>query len=125
GGGRLDPGSGFAGSGRRPAAQPFEFAAGQVAADGLRFFGPAVPFGPALQVGAVPALVHVSGTAVEFEDPGGEAVENVTVVGDEDEAASVCGQAVLEPVDGVDVEVVGWFVEYEQDRIVIGTTARS
>jgi len=39
---------------------------------------------------------------------GGDGVEEVTVVRDGDEGAVVGGEEVLEPVYGVEIEVVGW-----------------
>jgi hypothetical protein len=58
--------------------------------------------------------VEVRAAAVELEGAGGDAVEDVAVVGDEQQPAAVLGQAGLEPGDGVDVEVVGGLVEHEQ-----------
>lgn len=67
--------------------------------------------------------MHVGLPAVELEDPRGDAIEDVAIVGDEDQAAAVTGQAILQPGDGVDVEVVGGLVEDQQDRVVVGTPA--
>ena len=58
--------------------------------------------------------MDVAGAPVELEDPGRDPVEHVAVVGDEDQAAPERGQPLLEPGDGVDVEVVGRLVEHQQ-----------
>ena len=72
--------------------------------------------GAGLEVAGVAAVVHVAAAPVELEDAGGHPVEHVAVVGDEHEAAAVRGQALLEPGDGVDVEVVRRLVEDQQRR---------
>jgi hypothetical protein len=54
-----------------------------------------------------------SSAAIEAEDDGGDAVEHVAVVGDEDERAGVFEQALFEDLEGGDVEVVGGLVEQE------------
>ena len=84
---------------------------------------PRLALGPRLEVPGVAALVHVAAPAIELEDPGRHPVEHVTVVGDEDEPAAVRGEALLQPHDGVDVEVVGRLVEDQQD-IVAGLAGR-
>ena len=52
--------------------------------------------------------------AVELEDPAGDVVEEVAIVGDRDDRALVLGEVALEPVDGLGVEVVGRLVEQQQ-----------
>ena len=54
--------------------------------------------------------------AIELDDPRGQPLEERAVVGDEEHRAGVVGQERLEPVDGVDVEVVGRLVEQQQRR---------
>ncbi len=51
--------------------------------------------------------------AVETEDRGGDAVEQVAVVGDEDERAGEVEEIFFEDFKGGDVEVVGGLVEEE------------
>ena len=53
-------------------------------------------------------------TAVELEDPLGDVVEEVAVVGDRDDRARVLLQEALQPVDRLGVEVVGRLVEQQQ-----------
>ena len=50
----------------------------------------------------------------EFDDGGGDAVEEVAVVGDEEAGAGVARQEDFEPLDSFGVEVVGGFVEDEE-----------
>ncbi len=51
--------------------------------------------------------------AVEFDDAGRNVVEKAAVVGDEQDAALVVAQQAFEPDDGVEVEMVGRFVEQQ------------
>ena len=53
-------------------------------------------------------------SAVELEDPLGDVVEEVAVVGDGDHRARVLVEEALEPLDGLGVEVVGRLVEQQQ-----------
>ena len=52
--------------------------------------------------------------AVELEDPAGDVVEEVPVVGHGDDRAGVLGEVALEPRDRLGVEVVRRLVEEEQ-----------
>ena len=61
--------------------------------------------------------MHEAGAAVEFEDAVGDAVEHVTVMGDEQQPAAVLGQPFLQPRDRADVEVVRRLVEHEEVRL--------
>ena len=67
-----------------------------------------------LQPGRVVALVGDSARAVELEDPAGDVVEEVAIVGDGDDRALVLGEVALEPVDGLGVEMVRRLVEQQQ-----------
>ena len=62
----------------------------------------------------VVALERDAAAAVELEDPAGDVVEEVAVVGDGDHGALVVGEEALEPVDGLGVEVVRRLVEEQQ-----------
>ncbi len=67
-----------------------------------------------LQVGRVVALVGVGAAAVEFEDPLGDVVQEVPVVGDGQDRALVLGEVLFEPLHALGVEVVGRLVEQQQ-----------
>ena len=67
-----------------------------------------------LQPGRVVALEGNAAAAVELEDPAGDVVEEVAVVGHRDDGALVVGQVALEPGHGLGVEVVGGLVEQQQ-----------
>ena len=54
---------------------------------------------------------------VELEDPAGDIVEEVAVVGDGDDGAVVIVQEALEPGDRFGVEMVGWLVEQQHVRL--------
>src|SRR3989304_2101651 len=59
------------------------------------------------------ALIRNSKTAVEFEDPARDVIEEVTVMRDGDDGAFVFAQVMFEPRHRFGVEVVGGFVEQE------------
>ena len=67
-----------------------------------------------LQIRRVVALVGVGPAAVELEDPLGDVVQEVPVVGDRQDRARVGGQVLLEPLHALGVEVVGGLVEQQQ-----------
>ena len=69
-----------------------------------------------LQPGGVVALPGDPLAAVELQDPAGDVVEEVAVVGDGDHGAGVVGEEVLQPGDRLGVEVVGGLVEQQQVR---------
>jgi hypothetical protein len=59
----------------------------------------------------VAAGVDDDGLVIDVGGVGGDAVEEMAVVRDADEGAVVVVEEVLEPVDGVEIEVVGGLVE--------------
>ena len=67
-----------------------------------------------LEVGRVVALVGVALAAVDLEDPLGDVVEEVPVMGDGDDGAGVLLQVLLQPLHALGVEVVGGLVEQQQ-----------
>ena len=72
----------------------------------------AVPF--LLQPGGVVALPGDALAAVQLQNPAGDVVQEVTVMGHGDHGARIGLEVVLQPGDGLGVEVVRRFVE-EQD----------
>ena len=67
-----------------------------------------------LQPRRVVPLPRDARAAVELEDPAGDVVEEVAVVGDRDHGARVLLQGALEPGHRLGVEVVGGLVEQEE-----------
>ena len=67
-----------------------------------------------VEPGGVVALEGDAAAAVELEDPAGDVVEEVAVVGDGDDRARVLLQMPFEPGDRLGVEVVGGLVEQQQ-----------
>ena len=67
-----------------------------------------------LQPRRVVALEREALAAIELEDPLGDVVEEVAVVGDRDDGARVVPEELLQPVDRLGVEVVGRLVEQQQ-----------
>ena len=106
------PGLGLAGAGARP--DPFELVVETLAH--LLVLGPLdlEAGGLRLEVGGVVALVGEGAAAVELEDPLGDVVQEVPVVGDRDDGTRVLLQVLLEPEDGLGVQVVGGLVEQQQ-----------
>ena len=51
--------------------------------------------------------------AVDFDDAVGQLLHQPPVVGDDDDGAAIVGQKVLQPGDGVDVQMIGGLVEHE------------
>jgi len=62
----------------------------------------------------VAAGVGDDGLIVDVGGVGGDAVEEVPIMGDGDQRAVVAVQEVLEPVDGFEIEVVGRLVEEQR-----------
>ena len=66
--------------------------------------------------GAVGAAVALRVPALQVHHVGGDAVEEVAIVGDDEGGALALLEPVLEPQGGVEVEVVGGLVEKQQVR---------
>ena len=64
-----------------------------------------------LQPGGIIPLPGNAFAAVEFQDPAGDVVQEITVVGDGDDRTLVMLQVGFQPLDALRVEVVGRFVE--------------
>ena len=69
-----------------------------------------------LQPARIIALVRDALAAIEFQRPTRDAVEEVAVVGDEDHAAGIVFEVMLQPVGGLGVEMVGRLVEQQDVR---------
>ena len=67
-----------------------------------------------VEPGGVVALPRDARAAVELEDPAGDVVEEVAVVGDGHDRAGIVLEEALEPRDALRVEVVGRLVEQQQ-----------
>ena len=65
----------------------------------------------------VAAVVEDDGLVVDVGDVGADGVEEVAVVGDGDQRAVVADEEVLQPEDGVEVEVVGGLVQQQRLRL--------
>ena len=113
-GGRADAGLGLAGPGRGTPPQPGQLTAGQVLADRLGLGGVFFALGLALEVPLVAAVVQVGRTPLQLQHAVGDPIEHVAVVGDDHDGTPERRQPVLQPGDGVDVQVVGGLVQQEQ-----------
>ncbi|MNH15483.1 hypothetical protein D3C79_750970 [compost metagenome] len=54
------------------------------------------------------------GAPIEIDDPGRQLVDELPIVGDEDDGAAKILEELFQPVDGVDVQVVGRLVQQQQ-----------
>ena len=70
------------------------------------------------QPGGVVALVGNAAAVVELEDPAGDVVEEVAIVGDDQDRAGIVAQMAFEPVHAFGVEMVGRLVEQQQFGLV-------
>ena len=70
----------------------------------------------AIQVRRVVARPAREPAAVEFQDAGRHFAEQGPIVRDEQQRAAVAQQEILQPADGVDVEVVGRLVQQQEVR---------
>ena len=95
-------------------AHPFELGRDRALTALLRALFLGQPSLLLLEPAGVVALVGDALAAVELEDPAGDVVEEVAVVGDRDDRALVLGEMLLEPGDGLGVEVVGGLVQQQQ-----------
>ena len=73
--------------------------------------------GLGFQIGGVVAFVGNAAAAVELENPAGDIVEEVAVVGDDQHGALVGAQVLFQPRGGLGVEMVGRLVEQQQVRL--------
>ena len=107
---------GLTGLGRH--AHPFEFPLQGLAALalGLLFLGKSL--GLLFQPGGVVALPGNALAAVQFQDPAGYVVQEVTVVGDGNDRTLVLLQMGLQPLDGFGVQVVGGLVQKQHVRLL-------
>ena len=74
----------------------------------------AVALGAGEHVGRVAALVLVHGAVGDLPGRGADGVEEPAVVGDDEQRAAPRREVAREPVDALDVEVVGRLVEQQQ-----------
>ena len=70
------------------------------------------------QPGRIVALVGNAFAAIELEDPAGDVVEEVAVVGDDQDRARIVAQMALQPIHRLGIEMVGRLVEQQQFRLV-------
>jgi hypothetical protein len=101
----------------RVGAHPFEFARERAAQPFLLLLLLREALLLLLEPGRVIALPGDAVAAVEFEDPAGDVVEEVAVVGHADDGARVLLEVLLEPGDRFRVEVVGRLVEQQHVRL--------
>ena len=110
----LEPGPvlGHAGAGRH--ADPLQLAGELLAPGRFLLLLERQPGLLLLQPGGVIAFPGDALPAVELEDPLGDVVEEIAVVGDAHDGAGVFLQVAFEPGDALGVEVVGGLVQQEQ-----------
>ena len=72
------------------------------------------PLGLGFEIFGVVALVGNAAAAVELEDPAGDIVEEVAIVGDDHHRARIGAQMLFQPRRRLGVEMVGRLVEQQQ-----------
>ena len=77
------------------------------------------------QPGRVVALVGNALAAIELEDPRRDVVEEVAIVGDDQDRARIVAQMAFQPRHALGVEMVGRFVEQQQVGLVEQQLAQS
>ena len=102
---------GLAGLGRH--THPFELTLQGLLALALGFLLLGQALGLLFQPAAVIALPGDALAAVQLQNPAGHVVEEVTVVGHGNDRALILLQVLLQPVDGLGIEVVGRLVEQQ------------
>ena len=87
----------------------------------VRRFLAALLFEPLLllrQPGGVIALIRNAAAAIELEDPAGDIVQEIAVVGDDQDRARIVAQMAFQPGDRLGVEVVRGLVEQKEFRLL-------
>ncbi len=64
------------------------------------------------------ALVGNAAAAIELENPAGDVVEEIAVVGDDEDGARIVAQVAFEPHHQLGIEVIGRLVEQQQLRLL-------
>ena len=98
-------------------ADPFELGGDRALASELGAIGLREALLLLLEPARVVAAVGDSPAAVELEDPAGDVVQEIAVVGDGDHGALVLGEMTLEPFHRLGVQVVRRLVEQQQVRL--------
>ena len=102
----------------RSHSHPFKFALESLAALACLFLLLSHSLGLLVEPRRVVSFPGDTLAAVEFENPAGDMVEEVTVVSDGNHSAFVLLEVLLEPVDRLGIEVVGRLVEEEHIRLL-------
>ena len=95
-------------------ADPIEFLAQEALAAAFGLVGDLLADGFGFEVGGVIPGMGKAPAIGELDDARGDDIEEIAVVGDEDDGAGEFAEEFLEPEDGFGVEVVGGFVQQEE-----------
>ena len=109
----IEPRAGLAGLGLGASPDPLDLAPEKHLALVLGEFLGRELLGSCGEVFGVVALVTFEDAVAKLDDPVGDLVKEMAVVGDDEERAGVVAEVVHEPPDAVGVEVVGGLVEDE------------
>ena len=121
----VEAGAGFSGAGFDSGADPLEFFFEKFLALFLGILRDVLADCFGLKKGRVIPGVGIGLAVVDFDDAGGDDVEKVAVVRDEDDRAAVVFEEAFQPADGIGVEVVGWLVEEKEIRLGGKSAAKS
>ena len=78
------------------------------------FAEPLEPRCPLQEVRAVIPRVVGQGPECDLGDPSGDGIEEVSIVGDENDRIGIASQVLLEPVAGLEIEMIRRLVEQKQ-----------
>ena len=110
----IEPALALGGAGFDAGAHPFDLAAQESLAAVLLGLVVGAAFGAGTQISAVVAFMHPDLAGIQFRNAGGDAVEEIPVVGDEEAGVRGVGEVFLQPADGFGIEVVGRFIQQQQ-----------
>ena len=68
------------------------------------------------KTGVIP-LVVPDAAVLKLDSPPGDLVQEVTVVGNDNICAAIVVQESLQPLNGLNIQMVGWLVQQQQIRI--------
>ena len=110
--------------GARSHANPFQFALQGLDALAFTLFLGRQPRLLLFQPGRIVAFIRHADSAVQLEDPAGDIIEKITVVGDCDHRAGVLLQVFFQPGHGFSIKMVGGLIQQQNVGLLQQQTAQ-
>ena len=98
-------------------AHPIQLLAQEPLPAPLGLLGDLLPDGLGFQVGGVIARMREAPAIRQLDDPRGDHIQEVAVVRDKDDGAGELAQELLQPENGLGVQMVGGLVQQQQIRL--------